>query len=256
MKTLLLATIAAIGLGSVAQAQTAAPGPWSGFYVGAHGGGVFDNRLVDTAGSAPGNVANVTGLARPHAVFLDRGGALYGGQVGFNVQRGPIAGGVEIDASKTDSKGTTSYFSPVAVGAAAAGTRSDFQQKINYLASARARLGLANERLFAYGTGGYATGEVADRANFANSPGALQFQGAKEYQASGWVAGGGIEYALAPTVNFFHMRGPTVRVEYLHYDLGDKTINVAAVPGVGAGAYTSRFKNTADVVRGGINVKF
>lgn len=255
MTKLLLASVATLALGSAAQAQTA-PGPWTGFYAGVHGGGVFDDRLVGTAGSADGNVANVTGLARPHAAFLDRGGSLYGGQVGYNVQRGMIAGGIELDGTRTDSKGTTTYLSPVAIGAATAGTRSDFQQKTNYLASARARLGLANERVFAYGTGGYATGEVVNRANFANSAGALQFQGSKAYQPSGWVAGGGIEYALAPTVNFFHMRGPTVRVEYLHYDLGDKTINVAAIPGVGAGAYASTFKNTADVVRGAVNVKF
>lgn len=255
MTKLLLASAAALAFGGVAQAQPA-PGPWTGVYVGVHGGGVFDDRLVQTQGSAAGNINNVTQLARPPAVFLDRSGTLYGGQVGYNMQRGVFAGGIELDASKTDSKGTTTYRSPVAFGAAAAGTQSTLQQKTNYLASARARLGLANDRVFAYGTGGYATGEVVDRANFPNSAGAPQFQGAKEYQASGWVAGGGIEYALAPTINFFHMRGPTVRVEYLHYDLGDKTINVASVPGVGAGGYASNFKNTADVVRGGINVKF
>lgn len=251
MLKILLAS-AVVAFGTAAQAQTA----WTGPYIGVHGGGVFDRHLAETVGSAAGNVNNVANLARPSAVFIDRAGSLVGGQVGFNVQHGAIAGGVEFDGSYMSSKGTTSYASPVAFGAALAGTRSDFQQKMNYLASGRGRLGLANERLFAYGTGGIATTEVTSRARFANSAGALAFAGEKQSELTGWVAGGGIEYALAPSVNFFHMRGPTVRVEYLHYDFPDKTINVASVPNVGAGAYATTFRNTADVVRGAINVKF
>lgn len=253
-RLLLAAAVSTLALGSAAQAQTAA-GPWTGPYVGLHAGGLFDERVVSTVGSATGNINNVINGARPSAVFLNRDGTLVGGQVGYNYQRGMIVGGLELDASYTDSKGTARYSSPIAFGAALAGTQSVYQQKMNYLASARGRLGVAGERLYVYGTGGFAMGEVVDRVRFPNSAGASQFSGDKESQLPGWVAGGGVEYAVGPSLNFFHMRGPTVRVEYLHYDLGDKMINVG-VAGAGTGGYASTFHNTSDVVRGAINVKF
>lgn len=260
MKTLLAASVAMLALGAgagAAQAQDVLPnGPWSGVYAGVHGGGLFDERIVSTVGTAAGNSANVFNLARPAGVFLERDGGALGGQLGFNVQRGNLVGGVEVDASYLNSKGTTRYASPTTFGAALTGTQSTFQQSMNYLASARLRVGVAGERIFMYGTGGISTGEVTDRVRFANSPGALQFVGEKTSNLPGFAVGAGVEYALAPTINYFHMRGPTVRVEYLHYNLGDKTISVPAVAGVGANGYAATFHNTADVIRGAINVKF
>ena len=48
----------------------------------------------------------------------------------------------------------------------------------------------------------------------------------------------------------------TVKVEYVHYDLGSRNVVVGAVPGVGNGAYVSRFTTEGNVVRAGFNYKF
>jgi outer membrane immunogenic protein len=62
--------------------------------------------------------------------------------------------------------------------------------------------------------------------------------------ATGWVAGGGIEYALAPAVS--------VKAEYLHIDLGSTAINhpFSAASNVSASLTTH---HDYDVVRGGVN---
>lgn len=47
-----------------------------------------------------------------------------------------------------------------------------------------------------------------------------------------------------------------MKAEYLHYDLGSQNVLVGAVPGVGNGAYISRFRTEGSIVRAGFNYKF
>ncbi len=46
--------------------------------------------------------------------------------------------------------------------------------------------------------------------------------------------------------------------EYLFYDLGRNTVNVAVIPGSGGGGtgYNSTFKNEGHIARVGLNYKF
>lgn len=63
---------------------------------------------------------------------------------------------------------------------------------------------------------------------------------------SGWTAGGGVEYGFA---------GPwTVKVEYLHFDLGNKIVTGNA-GGLGP-AFSWDTKTTGNLVRAGINYRF
>jgi len=55
---------------------------------------------------------------------------------------------------------------------------------------------------------------------------------------------------------FLPTKAVTLRIEYLHYDLGKKDVYLAPTPGVGRGAYMSSFKTLGDVVRAGVNFKF
>ena len=257
IKTVLIATAAiALTAGAAAAQDTAASNTWTGPYIGFNAGYNTDHSIVGTAGSAAGNINNVTNLARPGAQFLQRDGYVAGGQIGYNYQRGMVVGGVEADYDVTDARAGATYLSPATFGAALAGTRSDFGQKQTSLGTVRGRVGIANDKLFFYGTGGYAYGETKVGARFFNSAGAQQFVGGDQYGASGWAAGGGMEYALPIKVSLLHTTAITLKAEYLHYDLGDKQINVPAIGGVGAGAYVSTFHNTGDLIRGGVNFKF
>jgi outer membrane immunogenic protein len=104
------------------------------------------------------------------------------------------------------------------------------EQKTNQLASARARLGYVFfPSLLAYGTAGAGWGHTE-----INVPGTT----VDAINQFGWVAGAGLEYKLVDHV--------LLRAEYLHYDFGKTTL-----PNIG-----DNFKETVDVVRGGLSYKF
>jgi outer membrane immunogenic protein len=253
-KTLLLASTLSLAGAAAAAAQTPDVS-WTGPYVGLHAGINLRNDHVDTRGATPANQAAVDANARPATIVLDRNGALGGAQAGYNQQLGSFVAGVEADIASVDANGSQTYSSPQAFGAAAAGTRSYTSAKLNYLGTARARFGyLATPRDLLYVTGGYAYGQPKYRTTFANSAGAVQFAGDKSYTASGWAAGAGYEHALP--LNLLGTRAATLRAEWLHYDHGDKKLNVAAVPNVGAGAYIASFRTRGDELRAAVNVKF
>ena len=101
-----------------------------------------------------------------------------------------------------------------------------------------------------YATGGLAYGEVRNNAAFFGTAGQLQFAGGTSRTEVGYTVGGGIEHAFTPNWS--------VKAEYLYYDLGANTVNVALVPGSGGAptGYNSRFENDGHIVRAGLNYKF
>ena len=262
-KTLLLAGAAAL-TATAASAQPeglvgSAATPWAGPYIGVHGGYAIDrDSPVTTGGLFAGNINNVNAEARPPRLLRDKEGYVGGGQIGYNIQHGMIVAGLEADFSATDFSSSQVYRSPRTFGAAPAGTASDFSSRMNYLGSVRGRVGIASDNLLIYGTGGYAYGQVKNRATFRNgvNPNQIDFAGSNDYDPDGWVAGAGVEYAVPiynPLARFGSSR-MTLRGEYLHYDLQDRNLFVNAV--AGTGSYVTRFKNDADVFRAGLNFKF
>ena len=177
-----------------------------------------------------------------------------GGQIGWNVQHGQFFAGVEADASVTDMQDKTSYLSPQTFGTALAGRRSDTASRTDYLASARGRLGLAEGPVLIYGTGGFAHAQVRDSAYFLSGTQARvpDYQNQKTYDLNGWVAGGGFEYMLPRRVIGHHL---TVRAEYLHYELGDRSLPVIS-NGIPLGGYTLSEHHGADTFRAAVNFKF
>ena len=95
-----------------------------------------------------------------------------------------------------------------------------------------------------YGTGGLAYGGVNTRVG-GNSEDSTTLTGRTEDTAIGWSAGAGVEWAFTNNMTF--------KAEYLHYDLGDQKVALKSAAGREA---MSRFSNTGDLIRGGINVKF
>lgn len=227
---------------------------WSGFYAGIHAGYTFgEDDNVITTGQAAGNIANVVGGARPGQVRLDRDGFIGGGQIGYNWQFSPNwVFGVETDISYVDIRenrdvGTLSL--PTAVPPNAP-LNNTFRTRMEYFGTVRGRIGYAWDRTLVYATGGLAYAEVENSASFFGAAGQLQFDGRIRRTETGYTVGAGIEHAFSPSWS--------VKAEYLYYDLGSNTVNVAFVPGSGGAptGYNTRFENDGHIVRAGLNYKF
>jgi outer membrane immunogenic protein len=121
---------------------------------------------------------------------------------------------------------------------------------MDFFGTVRGRLGYVFDRTLVYATGGFAFGDVNNTVNFFGPAGQLQFTGSTDNVETGYTVGGGIEHAFAPNWS--------VKAEYLFYDLGRNTVNVAVVPGSGGGGtgYNSTFSNEGHIARIGLNYKF
>jgi outer membrane immunogenic protein len=221
---------------------------WTGFYGGINLGGKFGgDDDVHTDGQAAPNIANIAGNARPGVVPLDRSGFVGGGQAGYNYQIGQFVAGVETDISYTDFRDSNSVVtSQLLTGAPLANT---FSTRLNYLGTVRGRLGVAYDRALFYATGGFAYGESEHRVDMLGAAGNLQFAGSSSQIKAGFAVGAGVEYAVANNV--------TLRGEYLYYDLGSDTVNVAVIPGSGGAGtgYNSHYDDTGHILRVGLNYK-
>jgi high affinity Mn2+ porin len=186
-----------------AEAPTALPtkGPavapaysWTGVYVGGHfgyGGGTFGPGTNPVPNQAVIFPSSVTGLV----------GGL---QAGFNARfSNRVVLGLE---------GDVTFPSPPDLPAL---PPAPFHTTLDYLATARARIGYAFGSLLPYVTGGIAAGQTQVSTNDA----AGNVIASKSATHLGWTAGAGVEYALAGRW--------TGILEYRTIDLGPRTYAVA-----------------------------
>jgi outer membrane immunogenic protein len=156
---------------------------WSGWYGGLQVGGAWDKsswRLFSQTGS----------------------GFLYGGQLGFNYQIDQFVFGAEGDLSGSTLKADS-------ICAAVAGTNC--RTSMDYLASLRARAGMAIDRVMAYADGGVAFGGF----RFAQTAGLNQSWDNTVH--IGWTVGAGVEYAFTD-----HLIGG---IEYNFYGFPSETLS-------------------------------
>src|SRR5262245_61326395 len=179
---------------------------WSGFYAGAHVGygdpsfdGVFDSGEDEKEN-------------RSFPEDIDADGILGGVQAGFNVQMDSLVLGAEADFSFTDFSGDTK-------DGGFDGLNDDQRDRmdthIDWLASLRARAGFAVDNLLFYATGGVAYTEP--EFNFHGSVDDETGSGTVQFDAWGYVLGGGIEWAAMENTSF--------RIEGLYYGF-DKKKNI------------------------------
>jgi outer membrane immunogenic protein len=217
---------------------SAAASSWAGFYLGAHAGyGWGENNIEQLVNLTP--LVNTTGI--------DLKGGVYGGHAGYNWQLDRAVAGFELDFSGTGTDGSTqvSFATPPLTNS------NSFTDKVEYLGSARARLGwLPLDNVMLYGTAGLGW-ERLDRTTISNESGpAGSSTGVNNTSADhfGWVAGAGAEVMLNGT-NWIG------RIEYLHYDFG--TVNLSGTFTVPAGTGASGAGNHhLDILRAGISYKF
>ncbi len=192
-------------------ARTQGPLPWTGPYVGLNAGYAWHN--VD-------GVYNNADLSD-----TEQNSAIVGGQIGYNYRMNWFLMGVELDANAATNSGST-------VNAA---NGAQITGELNYLASARARLGVLWNDVLLYGTVGGGTAHHT----FNEAKGA--FSGEQHLSDTGLVFGGGLEWMVA--------YGVSLRTEYLRYDLSDSAALPSGLPGD-----FIRFRDM-DIVRAGVNLR-
>jgi outer membrane immunogenic protein len=204
----------------------AQPFTWTGFYIGGHVGQLTHNSSVADASDWFTAFAGTAG-----AVYdFGKTATAYGVQGGFNWQWSWVVLGIEGDLTSA----------PASRGGAFAVVGTHTTSAFSQLATLRGRAGIAIDRLWVYGTGGWAEAHLINRVDDPGNP----FAAARYTRPTGVTFGAGAEYAF--TNNW------TVRLEYLRANFHDEM-----VMGVGPGAaYQFQFKDSVDLVRGGINYKF
>lgn len=221
---------------------------WTGFYVGAHGGGGRQDSQVTVGGFGPRNsvatsiqVGNVPSRLSPSSES-----ALGGVQAGFNVQVSSLVLGLETDLAFTNFSGA----SQVSVNPFGVEVTTRAEQQLNYLGTVRGRAGFAFGNLLIFGTGGYAYGETEQSGSITPNPAQNPTYSASRTRISGgWVAGGGLEYALGPRLS--------LRLDYLHYDLGSRMLVLNETTRFLQNELaTMRASTKGNVVRAGFNLGF
>ncbi|SFV10867.1 outer membrane immunogenic protein, partial [Methylobacterium sp. 174MFSha1.1] len=208
---------------------------WTGFYAGFNAGYGFNT--ADTR--APTVVGVPAGATAASSVFINAAGAptngvlafgnrnsndgfVGGGQIGYNYQFTPGSGvvvGIEADAQYVDfGRDRNRYaFATAPGGSVAPGTlvfNPNGISGLDFFGTVRGRLGYAWDRTLVYATGGFAYGSGGGRDFGLTNSSRDDFQ-------TGWVVGGGVEYAL-PTdsfFNFFRSSAVTLKVEGLYVNL-------------------------------------
>jgi outer membrane immunogenic protein len=208
---------------------------WSGFYVGAFGGGGFGNH----------NVNNALGTASPFANFTGNyssQGGLAGGEAGFNWQSGSYVLGIEADGFWSGIRGSSAdaISGAIAAGGAPLITSTD-EDNLRWGGTLRARGGFTVDRWLMFFTGGWAFGDIV-HTNTDPAAGRDRFT----VHANGLTAGGGIAYAV--TNNLIG------KVEYRYYNFN--TYSRAGSPLTANGQLPYTVESTYSVVTVGLDYKF
>lgn len=252
-----LVGMSAVALGADLPKQAPAPSAsafaWTGFYSGLLAGyGSLDNRAVPICVS-PNGVTG--GVGCPVIAPLRPSGDdfIAGSEFGYDYQPVPGSGlvfGAALDVQLTRLRGygrQEGTFPAVGVGNAYPFSVYHVGQRLDSLGTVRGRIGYAFDRLLVYATAGVAAGEVRIDTN-ATLFGAPQFDGRRGAWRTGYVAGGGFEYAFSQRLS--------AKIEALYYDLGQRTVLGPDVFGATTAAVGGRVETSGVLARAGLNYRF
>jgi outer membrane immunogenic protein len=207
------------------------PGPsagrwnWAGLYAGInYGGGA--------------------GRASQSDILFDRGsydvsGGVAGGTLGYNWQRDRLVYGLEADLDYSSIKGATSG-SPTAGTPCGVSFTINCDTKLKWLGTARARIGVAWDRLLPFVSGGAAFGSLESSEG---APPVLFGSGAST--RVGWTAGAGIEARIDDRWS--------AKLEYLYVDLGS---HEGFIDNGGGSTFSENVAFKTHIVRSGLNYRF
>jgi outer membrane immunogenic protein len=198
---------------------------WSGFSLGGSFGYALSNG--DTIFN-PGPTASSFFDLLPQTLALHPHGVIGGLQGGWDHKQGMWLYGLAVDFSGTGINGT-SIEDPIinndgTPDTAAGGSDLKTTEELKYLATIRGRIGvIADKRLLFYATGGVAGGRFVLSGDTNYHPAFPEdYLTDISRMKVGWVAGGGIEYAVC--------RRWHAGVEYLYYDFPNVSKLVSPSP--------------------------
>ena len=203
---IVVATCSAASAGSLKDYSDAPR--WSGAYVGIQGGIAWTDWNLSNAISNP-----PVGPFSPPGVPLggfDDNGFTGGVHIGANYQTGNLVLGIEADFNWTNAESSDDFLA-VGIGA---GLPFSIKNSLEHYGTLRARVGVTWDGFLLYATGGFAWGTSKTSVV---SPGQLlgAFADSDSNRHTGWTAGVGAEYFIAPNV--------IIGIEYKHIDLGSET---------------------------------
>jgi len=237
---------------------------WSGLYAGANLGLAFEGGnsyslsptgcFVSAVAPCGGGVAN--NAFRTFGGTDNGSGFVAGLQLGYNWMLGPsFLLGVETDFEYDGASSNTTVRVPALSAPLVGSAAYEVNQSQDYLGTIRGRLGfLPTPSLLLYGTGGFAYGNPGSKTYLNFTATTDTYLGSSSGVKTGWTAGGGAEWMLAPQW--------TVRAEYLYVDLGSSSYTDGCTTApvcaglVPAAAYHTSISNNEHVVRLAFNYHF
>jgi outer membrane immunogenic protein len=218
---------------------------WTGFYVGVDGGYGWNE---DTGGSVcinPHGVVSGTGCTFPSGPVTSPAGGLFGGEAGYNLQRGQIVVGIETDFqwSGIAGSGVVPLSEPIFPGPVATYTATN---RVDWFGTTRARIGVVNFRqLLLYASGGAVYAKETVTATGDALPGHVPavFAATGATTRAGGIVGGGLEYAFNGSLS--------AKIEGFYYDMGTLTAAFTC-PGAGAMCTPGYAENGTFALRGSI----
>ena len=119
-------------------------------------------------------------------------------------------------------------------------------ERLTWIGTTRARVGVPIGRTLVYGTGGLAYGRV-ELATSTTYNTFADYRGSESLIAKGWALGGGAEFLLTDHA--------TVRAEAIHYDLGKITIDGRS-PNLPQFTESREFQIRGTILRAALNYRF
>lgn len=245
MKKFLLGTVGLVALGMASPASAAdlaarpyAKAPpmiaavydWSGFYIGANGGGGWSHKCWDFSGQANARLA----VNQPEGCH-DASGGVAGGQIGYRWQAASWVFGVEAQGDWANLTGSNvSLVFPTITN----------RTKVDGFGFFTGQVGYAFSNALVYVKGGAAV--VSDKYNYFTTLAPAVAPGTASETRWGGVIGAGLEYGFAPNWS--------VGVEYDHAFLGRRDVTFTQIAPVANPVDSIR--QNLDVVTARINYRW
>jgi outer membrane immunogenic protein len=226
---------------------------WTGVYFGLNAGWLgANNSLVNQA--TPGfEEDDLVALATGDFALGSKSGFIGGAEIGYNYQFNNWVAGIEADIQGIAGQAVNGSITSTSASGTLSSTLTG-SMDTRWLGTLRGRLGFVpTPTLLVYGTGGLAYSEIQATTSLTQSDTNTGFTGSGtgdnfSYLVTGWTAGGGVEWMF--TQNW------SVKLEYLHYDLGTTSFTWQAMDNNIGGVYqneTTSVHNQGNIVRVGLN---
>lgn len=229
------------------------PPTWTGFYVGGNAGYVVRSDVSGVTNfTQPAPTTNT-----PVPYTASQSGFIGGFQAGYNYQFAPRwVAGIEGDWDWMGNSSTgfcrTTDTSPPCTDTGRGFLT--FNEKTNWLATLRGRIGWTYESLLIYATGGVAWANIDSTTSSNCLVGGCGNNGTANALTAnfsdtrtGWAAGVGGELMFA--------RNWSAKLEWIHADVGTETNTLVAPATFGSYAASNSRRVTFDTVRGGLNYR-